>query len=128
MPTLKVLKESTSNYLRVNDGTSEFDQSINDISRLTIKAMKKEYGTCYLGKINLYGDERKEKYKLVEYTGQTIYNFDFCFCIPVYDEEIETLIDNRDKAPYTDTKGDIELINHILKRIVELNGINLFWS
>jgi hypothetical protein len=126
--TLKELSKETINYLRLNEGTSEFDMSINDISRNVIAAMKAEFGNCFVGKINLYGEERKKGYKLVEYTGQIIYNFEYSFCLPCYDAELERMIDERDKAEYTCTADDYIRVNAITERIYALKGENLFWS
>ena len=140
--TLKELRKETTDYLVANDGmTSEFDMSINDISRDKADAMYRENNkVCYLGKVNLYGNERKEEYKLVKYTPEKvhqtltedersfIYNFEFAFCIPVYDAELEKLINDRDKAKYTGTADDAVRVEKIMDRITALNGINLFWA
>ena len=126
--SLKECSQAITKYLIGNEGTSEFDKSINDISRETIKAMKRETGTCYLGKINLFGDERKTPYKLVNYTRQKIYNFEYCFCLPCYDKQIEQMIDERDKAPYTGTADDCKKVEAITNRVQQLNGKHLFWS
>lgn len=129
LKTLQQCRNETANYLVRNDCmTTEFDKSINDISRDTIAAMKNENGACFLGKINLYDDERKKPYTLVEYTGQKVYNFEYDFCLPCHDRQIETMIEERDKAPYTGTAGDRSLVEGIINRINELNGRNLIWS
>jgi len=142
MPTLKELKKETTEYLMIHEGTtSEFDMSINDISRQKADAMKKEYGKCFVGKINLYGDERKKEYKLTEYIAgerpfkdlkenecNFIYNFEYDFCIPVYDKELETMINDRDKTPYTGSKPDSDMIEAITNRIEQLKGVHLFWA
>jgi hypothetical protein len=124
MTTLKECSRATMRYLIENNGTSEFNMVINDISRETIKAMKRENGTCYLGKINLYDDD---SFKLVEYTGQKVFNFEYAFCLPCYDERIEQMIDERSKAPYNN-KEDLKRIEAISERIQQLNGDYLFWS
>lgn len=126
--TLKQLSNDVFNYLSENEGVSEFDKSINDISRDTIVAMKEKRDVCFLGKINLYGEEREKDYKLIEYVGQKIYNFDFEFCLPCYDTELETMINNRDKSEYEGTGKDYELVTAITERIYKLGGRNLFWS
>jgi hypothetical protein len=127
-PTLKECSELTTKYLITHGGTSEFNKLINDVSRETIKAMKRECGTCYLGKINLYDNDRKKPYKLVKYTGQKIYNFEYCFCLPCYDEEVERMIEERDKAPYTGTAEDSRRVEAITERVQQIGGKHLFWS
>lgn len=126
--TLKQLSNDTFNYLNINQGVNEFDKSINDISREMIFAMKQEKGTCFLGKINLYGEESKEEYKLVEFTGQQIFNFSYEFCLPCYDTELENMIRERDEAEYDSYEKDFARVTAITERIYKLGGRNLFWS
>lgn len=126
--TLKELSNDTFNYLNENQGVSEFDKSINDISREIIFAMKQEKGTCFLGKINLYGEEREKDYKLIEFKGQKICNFSYEFCLPCYDSELENMINKRDKAEYEGTDKDFVMVTAITERIHKLGGRNLFWS
>lgn len=128
MKTLAELSKETTNYLAMNEGTSEFDMSINNISRTVIQAMKEEKGNCFLGKINLYGEEREKEYKLIEYTGQMVYNFEYAFCIPCYDTELERMINERNKAEYTGTKDDSIRVKKIMERINEIGGEYLFWA
>lgn len=126
--TLEQLSNDTFNYLHENQGVSEFDMSINDISRETIEAMKRENGVCFLGKINLYGKERESEYKLTEYTGQLICNFEYEFCLPCNDSELEKMINNRDKVEYEGTTKDYGRVIAITNRIHAVGGRNLFWS
>ena len=129
MKTLKQCKQEKTEYLIQNEGmTSEFDMSINDISRNIIKAMKREQGVCFLGNVNLYGDNRGKPFKLTEYTGQKIYNFVYDFCLPCHDTQIEKMITDRDQTQYTGTKDDCVMVSAIMNRIEQLNGINLLWS
>jgi len=139
METLKELNKETNDYLIANEGTSEFDMSINDISRKTVAAMKNESGTCFVGKINLYGEERKKEYKLVEYVNKPhidlkenecnfLYNFEYSFCIPCYDAELEKMINERDKAEYTGTQEDSVRVTAIIDRIYAIGGKYLFWA
>ena len=128
MKTVKELSKETNDYLRANKGTSEFDMSINDISRQIVESMKNEKDVCFLGNINLYGEDRKKEFKLTEYTGQKIYNFDYSFCLPCYDAEAERMINERNKAPYTGTSDDSVRIEAITERIYSLGGKYLFWA
>ena len=128
MKTMNELKQESTEYFIENKGTSEFDMSINDISRMQIEAMKREIGQCWLGKINLYGDERKKEYHLIPYIGQMVYNFDYDFCLPFNDDIIQYMIQDRDRTPYTGAIDDYKRLNKIQNRIDELGGELLFRS
>ena len=129
MATLKKLKKETTDYFIKNDWMpTEFDKSINDISRQKIVAMKKEYGECWLGKYNLYDKEHTQPYKMIEYTGQMVYNFEYAFILPKHDRTLEIMIDKRDKSPFISSKHDFLMIEEISNRIEKLNGVALIWS
>lgn len=127
-PTLKKLQLDVINYLKINGTPTEFDMSINDISRDIIIAMNKEKEECWLGKINL-NDDKDKPFTLTKYIpGKTeLYNFEYDFCLPVYDLVIEQMINDRDKAQYNDKK-DWERICAITDRMESLNGISLLWA
>jgi len=130
--SLKELDFYTGEYLnlhRNNGGTSEFDTSINDISRAKIKRFKQERGACFLGKINLYDEARKNlDVKLVPYEGQDIYNFQYCFILPCHDEEIIELIKDHNRGGEFNSKLILERINKITQRVLELKGDFLVWA
>lgn len=126
-----LLKASTDYYKLHydNGGASEFDQSINDISRALIQVFYEKHGVCYMGKINDY-DQRgaNPQITFTPYTGQTVYNFEFCFIIPCEDEELRRLLKDWNTAKEWNGKkawGDIEIIT---KRIDDLGGLMLSWS
>ena len=125
--TIAELTAETAVYLQRNQGTSEFDMSINDISREKINALKNHYGTAYLGRINRYEEDKGKPY-LVEYTGQQVYNFEYGFVIPSYDEELIDLIRKRELSPYKGTQKDKIMIDAIFQRIADLKGLHLLWS
>lgn len=128
---LKELDKETGEYLKLHwseGGTSEFDMSINDISRAKIEEASKVWPEVWLGKVNLYGDERAKTYELVKYTGQKIYNFDYAFIVPVKDQELENLINSRDKSEYTGTNADSVWVKKIFNRMDEVNTIHLIWA
>jgi hypothetical protein len=127
--TIKDLNKETYEYLKCNEGwPSEFDMSINDISRRMIQAVKDQYDQAWLGCVNLYEDDRKKEYNLTEYTGQKIYNFEYTFVVPCNDQGLVDLIVKRDRTPYTGTKDDRVLVDQIMGRIESLNGQHLIWS
>lgn len=116
MDSLKECKIKSGEYLRLYDGfPTEYDMSCNDISRDTITAMKKECGSCFLGKINLSEGDKP----LTEYTGQKIYNFQCDFIIPVHNTEIEQMIIN--------DRTNIK-VKDIIDRVYDVDGTVLIWS
>jgi len=126
---LDTLKTLTGKYLQRNGGwPSEFDCEINDISRAKIDAALELWGTCYLGKVNLYNDARGKPYHLTPYTGQQVYNFEYSFIVPVRDRDLERLIEERDRAPYTGTTEDFHRIEEIHALIEKLGGVQLIWA
>ena len=127
-PTLEQCEKATYEYLRINEGQpTEFDMSINDISRRTVEAMHNEKGACWLGKINLY-DEDEKPFKLVKWTpGTTVYNFQYCFVLPEHDTKIEDMINDRDQTPYN-TKVIYDKGCAIIERVHELGGTLLNWA
>lgn len=128
----KTLLELASDYhktYRDNGGASEFDPSINDISRAIIYQFKKKHAQCFLGKVNLYDQERKSlDVKLVPYDGQLIYNFEYVFVIPCHDEELIAMIKehNREKEVF-DSSAIMEGITNIYEHIYALGGTALSW-
>ena len=108
---------------------TEFDTEINDITVEKIKmfaALNNNGSGCYLGKINRYSEDKGKPY-LVPYDGQRVFNFEYGFMLPVYDEKLAEMIRDREHAEYTGTKADFVLIEAIMGRIQELGGIHLFW-
>jgi hypothetical protein len=126
MGTLESLKkEMTSRYVGnfMND-IGEGDCFLNDMSRKIIQAYKDEAGQAWLGRINLYG----KTYRLTEFIGQMVYNFEYCYVLPIHDDQIEQMVQDREKAEYTGTKEDAERLTRIFERIEELGGTLLHWS
>jgi len=110
---------------------TEFDTEINDITVEKIKmfAVLNNNGLgsyCYLGKINRYSEDEGKPY-LVAYDEQRVFNFEYAFMIPAYDEILIEKIRFRETDEYTGAKKDFILINGIMDRIQELGGIHLFW-
>lgn len=131
--SMEELDKLSADYLyrhRDNGGTSEFDATINDISRATIHKLYEKYGKCFLGKYNLYDEDRKNlRAELVVYEGQPIYNFEFAFAVPENDEKLVELIreHNREKEVFN-SKEVMEGIEKMTQRIAELKGTYLIWS
>lgn len=115
---------------RSNGGTSEFDLSINDISRARIEAFRREKGACFLGRINLWDRERDNPdYRFTPYTGQPVHNFEFTLVLSVEDETLRALIvaHNRDYSPY-DSHAAWQRVRQITARVQEIGGILLTWA
>lgn len=131
METLKELNTASSNYLRKhwdNGGTSEFDQSINYISREKIKAFKREKGSCWLVKINRYAEDKGKPY-LVEYTGQMVYNFEYAAIVKTKDEVLIKLL-KKYNSPHKKYSGKrvMSQIKEITNRIADTGGVFLQWA
>lgn len=129
---IKNLRKGSVEYFRMhydNGGSSEFDQSINVISRAMIVAYHKKHGKCFLGKINDY-DQHGANPQIVftPYTGQKIYNFEYAFVIAEEDEELRRMLKQHNTAKLYDGKSASQLINKITARINDLGGEFLSWS
>lgn len=130
MNKLKELNKLTDQYLKMhwdNGGTSEFDKSINDISREKIKALKELKGKCYLYQINKFHPSDPA---CVEYTGQKIYNFEYSLALPERNEEIIKIIDKRNTPsdePYSG-KRNMDEVNRIYDIAESIGEITLIWS
>ena len=114
MRTLKELNYIEHLFITNHGGVSgitEFDQEQNTISRNKIRAYKNEFGICYLGKIS--------EPILEEYISGIVYNFEYDFAIPEYNNEIRKMI--------KEYKYDEKLYKDIYNKIEELNGIFLRW-
>ena len=85
MEKIKEALASQEQYLRCYGRPSEEDHALNDINRDLIQAMNDYYGQVYVGSIN--GD-----LALAQYDGGKIYNFAYDFCVPSYDEQLDTLL------------------------------------
>ena len=121
--TLKQLKYSAGEYLLRNRGTSEFDMSINDISREMLDAARREWGKVYLYNVNLYKDTPRD---WTEYTGQKVYNFEYRIMSPVPDQELKEMILQRDQSPRL--RGDMPRLNEIFDRIKFIGAEVLNWA
>lgn len=132
--SLEELSKAANEYFirhRDNGGASEFDSSINDISRAIIHAFHLRHEQCFLGKVNLYDKERENvaKYQFTAYTGQLVYNFEYAFVIPRPDEELLRLIIEHNLPKETFNSQDIwNRVKQIFARIEQLGGVSLAWS
>jgi len=119
------LNAAETAYMRLhwdNGGSSEFDQSINDISRAKIKVFKKIHGKVFLSKVNHYDNEPEGI--MVEYTGQKVWNFEYDI-ITVYDQKLADLIREYREKSLRDIYMAAE---KIYARVGEIHGEVLQWS
>lgn len=127
---LKELKQETFDILRDSDfSPSElYDMNLNAVTCEKIEAFAEVHSNqrCYLGKVNRYSED-EGKPGLVPYDGQLVYYFEYGFMIPCYDAKLINLIMDRDETEYTGTKEDFVMVEAIMDRIQEMDGINLFW-
>lgn len=129
------LKEAEKRHLdklfesaRMGDGwPCEADEALNNSCRGVVDAMAEEHGSCWLGKINLYREDRGRPC-LWKWNGELVLNFSCAFVLPDYDAELEQLILTRSDAPYTTSADDLERINLITERIRAVGGMMLFWT
>lgn len=113
--------------LKENDCLPEASPEINDASRAVIEAMREEFGSAWLGNVNLYTPE-DHKRVVWKHDGGLVHNFEAAFVMPTYDPETERLIRERAAAPYTGTAEDAPRIEAIHQRILLLGGVILYWT
>ena len=131
--SLEQLDRLDLNYFRrhrSNGGASEFDLSINDISRARIEAFRREKGACFLGRINLWDRERDNPdYRFTPYTGQLVHNSEFTLVLPTEDETLRALIVGHNRTRKTlDSHDASQRIRQITDRVQEFGGILLTWA
>lgn len=107
----------------------EADENLNDANRALVAAIAAEHGQCWLGKINLYGEERHGRAPVLwRWDGDVVFNFGCAFVVPAYDAELERMIRERDDAPYTGVAGDVVRVEAIMARIAAAGGHHLLWT
>ena len=110
-------------------GISESDETYNNLNREVIAAYRAYYGAAYLGSVNYYGEQQQRIAAGIEsiyevYDGQPLCNFCCSFCVPVPDPVLENLIRRWNNAMLPQ---DTLLVEAIMKRISQLEGLNLIW-
>lgn len=134
MQKLQVARRAlTENFIRAareGDGwPGECDVDLNDACRALVQAFADEHGEAWLGKINLYGDERHGGAPVLwKWDDDVVLNFSCAFVCPKHDAELERLIRERDDATYTGTKEDAERVDRIMDRLAAVGGVHLFWT
>lgn len=109
----------------------ESDATYNDWNREQLRALKTMHGRLFLGKINVFDDEKRKNIAAgkesvyEELRNQMVYNFGCDFAVPTPDKELEDLIrawncDERLPKKHVD-------VETITDRVEQLGGINLIW-
>ncbi len=114
-------------YRRWGGYIPEANGDLNNLQRDKIDAVYEKYGTAFIGKFNYYNKQRANlsaENVFTEYTGQTIYNFDADYVIPVKDNDLAAMLLEWN-GEYT---GSYNIIDRMTKRIEELGGLLLLWS
>jgi len=107
---------------------SPYENPLNDLQRELIATFAAEHGgEAWLGKVNLYDGDKRERV-LWKWDGDLVLNFSASFVIPAYDEQLERLILERDRAPYTGTREDYRRVTEIYDRMEAVGGMNLLWN
>lgn len=104
-----------------------YQNQLNDLQRELIAACAHEWGEVWLGKINLYEQDRG-KPALWKWDGELVCNFGADFVVPKYDAELGRLVMERDGAPYTCVADDAERMRAITAHIEKAGGRKLIWN
>ena len=131
--SLEELYSLESDYILrhwANGGRSEFDMSINSISRAIIEKYNERHGNCFLGAINQHKFlEKGETATLIKYSGQKVFNFEFDIVVPCFDKKlIDLLTEHNTPQDSFDSQKTFRLIEAITSKIQEIGGHQLFWA
>lgn len=108
-----------------NGGSSEFDKSINELSRNMIETMVRLHGHCYLWKINRHSKD--EPIWKIHNPGDRIFNFECELVTPRYDKKLYALI--KMWSEYNKIIPDKwKTLNAIFDRVEEIGGYSLSWA
>lgn len=122
MKTVEQINKDMYTYLAKNHGCTEFDMTINDLSRSMIQTMAYLHEDVWLYTVNLYGD----KQPCEKYTGQKITNFYCSAVLPVKDEKLIQMIQDWNTPNLV--KNRLDFVNEIFNRFEKLGGQVLLWA
>lgn len=127
---LKELLQKEDEYFRIYGIPIEGRWELNKIQRAKIRAMKKEQGQAWLGRINVYKDWKQDHLQK-EYKRGLVRNFQYDYALPCYDKQLEDMVKAYNETPID--KGSINSkvlcikIDEILARIKAIGGYHLTW-
>ena len=125
MPSIFACKKALHEHVRMEGGwieLQESDRTLNKISRGIIRAVKRERGQAWIGKINVYEGHNA---KMREYKYGMVRNFEADYVIPFHDTELESMIEEYNSA--TDRMVIGEYLTKILGTI-DRSGYLLHWT
>lgn len=124
----KNLNAAVAQSCREGDGWClEADDRVNDASRDVVTAMRDKHGQAWLGRINIYEQDRG-KPVMWEWDGELVRNFAASFVTPRYDADLVQEILDRHNAEYTGTKDDLRRITAIYNHVEAIGGASLLWT
>ena len=104
-----------------------YENPLNDLQRELVGACAHEWGEAWLGKVNLYQEDRGHPV-ICRWDGELVTNFGARFVLPSFDLVLERLIVARDAGPYRGSAVDYELVTEIHRRVAKLKGEFLIWN
>jgi hypothetical protein len=126
---LRLLRKMTANYHHkhyANGGSTEFDKSINDISRDKIETIDYLHGQCFLWKGNIYNEDEKI---CVPYRGQRIYNFCADIVTPHYDQRLYDAIKKWNSKGVLEIEDRLDFVIQIYDYACDrCGGVELSWA
>ena len=93
---IEQLNKQATDYIirhRNSGGSSEFDTSINEISRAKIAVLKTTWKNVFLYKVNVFPYDVYKDH-IQEYTGKKIYNFSCDFALNHENKELLAMMEN----------------------------------
>jgi hypothetical protein len=118
----KIIKRN----LRFSDLIESDSTWIHKATCKDIQLFEEKHGEVWLGKYNL-SSPYDESAILIQWEGAKIYNFQYDFMVPCYDQKLVDLILTRHLTPYTNGTKDMKLLAEIQSHIHSLGGQGLFW-
>lgn len=110
------------------EATYPYRNSLNDRSRLLIQAYINEQGRAWLGRVNIYEGMEDRPIIWESTDAASVDNCGASFVLPAHDDELETLIVKRHRAPYVSAAHDGRLVSAIFDRLESAGGRPLFWN
>ena len=126
MSRLLQLLEDAERYLTEHGGVpTEFDQTIDQISREIPYAMEKERGSCWLVAVNLNGEDRVCRDAIAKKLEPNVCVGSYVYAVPEISEEFIDAIYERCVAPYEGSMKDFQRVLKIEAIAQKLEAVDL---